>query len=70
MESTEKAVAERFVEAMAISVAATEVPSDVPHEDCNDANIYNFKNRINANELYDFYLGVSLIFFFDFNLEL
>uniref|UniRef100_A0A0R3RN52 F-BAR domain-containing protein n=1 Tax=Elaeophora elaphi TaxID=1147741 RepID=A0A0R3RN52_9BILA len=70
LESTEKAVAERFIEAMTYSVAATEVPSDVSREDCNDANIYNFKNRINANELYDFYLGVSLIVsFFNFNLR-
>ncbi|KAL3982045.1 RhoGAP domain family protein [Acanthocheilonema viteae] len=57
LESTEKAVAERFMEAMANLVAATEVPSDVSREDCNDANIYNFKNKISANELYDFYLG-------------
>ncbi|CAG9534214.1 unnamed protein product [Cercopithifilaria johnstoni] len=57
LESTEKAVAERFMEAMTNSVAAAEVPSDVSREDCNDANIYNFKDRINANELYDFYLG-------------
>uniref|UniRef100_A0A1I7VIS1 F-BAR domain-containing protein n=1 Tax=Loa loa TaxID=7209 RepID=A0A1I7VIS1_LOALO len=57
LESTEKAVAERFIEAMTSSVAAAEIPSDTSREDCNDANIYNFRNRINANELYDFYLG-------------
>ncbi|EFO20125.1 hypothetical protein LOAG_08363 [Loa loa] len=42
---------------MTSSVAAAEIPSDTSREDCNDANIYNFRNRINANELYDFYLG-------------
>ncbi|VDP13373.1 unnamed protein product [Onchocerca flexuosa] len=57
LESTEKAVAERFMEAMTSSIAAAEVSNDASREDCNDANIYNFKNRINANELYDFYLG-------------
>ncbi|KAM3726427.1 SLIT-ROBO Rho GTPase-activating protein [Dirofilaria immitis] len=57
LESTEKAVAERFMEAMISSVAAAEVSSDASREDCNDANTYNFKNRINANELYDFYLA-------------
>uniref|UniRef100_A0A1I8ESZ7 Rho-GAP domain-containing protein n=1 Tax=Wuchereria bancrofti TaxID=6293 RepID=A0A1I8ESZ7_WUCBA len=57
LESTEKAVAERFVEAMTSSVAAAEIPNDTSREDCNDSSIYNFKNRLNANELYDFYLG-------------
>ncbi|VIO86567.1 Uncharacterized protein BM_BM3323 [Brugia malayi] len=57
LESTEKAVAERFMEAMTSSVASAEIPNDTSREDCNDSSIYNFKNRLNANELYDFYLG-------------
>lgn len=67
MESTEKAVAERFIEAMTSSLSNTVLPSDGLREDCNDANICNLKNRINANELYDFYLGVSIIVFFILN---
>uniref|UniRef100_A0A915PVT2 Rho-GAP domain-containing protein n=1 Tax=Setaria digitata TaxID=48799 RepID=A0A915PVT2_9BILA len=57
LESTEKAVAERFMEAMTSSVITTEITSDTSREDYNDTNVCNFKNRINTNELYDFYLG-------------
>ncbi|VDN02984.1 unnamed protein product [Thelazia callipaeda] len=57
LESTEKAVSERFVEAMTGSIASIELSNAVSREDCNEGNICNLRDRININELYDFYLG-------------
>lgn len=60
LESTERAVAERFSEAMTSSIASVEIPTDAcSREDSESGNACNFKSKINVNELYDFYLGVS-----------
>uniref|UniRef100_A0A183DN45 Rho-GAP domain-containing protein n=1 Tax=Gongylonema pulchrum TaxID=637853 RepID=A0A183DN45_9BILA len=56
LESTEKAVAERFTETMASSIASVEILNEASsREDCESGS--SFKSRININELYDFYLG-------------